>query len=204
MTEPNEEKRTQAVPVTQTALPASPAPQPLAEGAPTTLLNTAASPAMPQQVAGAAGNGAPQPVVQFTGYVTPTGASAGMVQPSGKLVWVTPAPPPVASAASPAMPEQAAGTESGGKRKRNYRHDAIERTALIMAVVDKGYSKDCTAARVRYGGNANTYAKYKKNPETLTLYRQFLENKEELQKAQAKWSNNRQKSRKTAGRQDIV
>jgi hypothetical protein len=54
-------------------------------------------------------SGAPQPAVQFTGYVdSVTGASAGVVQPEGRPVWVTPSPPPVASAASPAMPQQAA------------------------------------------------------------------------------------------------
>jgi hypothetical protein len=64
-------------------------------------------------------SGAPQPAVQFTGYVDPvTGASAGVVQPEGRPVWVTPSPPPVASAASPAMPQQAAGAQSDGPTRR--------------------------------------------------------------------------------------
>jgi hypothetical protein len=80
-------------------------------------------------------SGAPQPAVQFTGYVTPTGASAGIVQPSGKPVWVTPTPPLVASAASPAMPQQAAGAQSDGPTRR-VREETKQRAHKFKQIKD--------------------------------------------------------------------
>lgn len=58
------------------------------------------------------------PRVSFTGYVTPQGASAATIQPSGLPVWVTPA----------AMPDTIA---SGAKDNGHYAHSPAKRAAIV-------------------------------------------------------------------------